>query len=495
MDLRDVIKVLHRNWMTVLVCAFIGMLVAGAASLMSTPTYTASTRLFVAIQNTGTISELQMGNSFSQARVQSYVETARTPVVLQPVIDELGLDTTAKDLSKNVSASADLSTVLITLSAESDSPVQAAAIAQAMASSLVDAVNELESSEASPEWSPVKLSIVEPATAPDSPSSPNIPLMIGAGLIVGTLAGGVLSILRSSLDSKIRSVDDIKRVSDLPLLGGIVLENDVAKKPLITQAEHQSSRAESFRQIRTNLQFAHVDSESKTTLVTSSVPGEGKSTTATNLAIALSQSGQRVALIDADLRRPTVSNYLGLESGAGLTTALVGKADLADLLQPWGEDQLYVLSSGRIPPNPSELLGSSAMRDLIARLEEEFDAVVIDAPPLLPVTDASILAQMVGGVVMVVGTRKLGTRDFEEALRSLQFVQANLLGLVMNFLPSKGPDAYSYGYYSYKSDQLPKSTQRNKRKKVKRFKASNNSARRSKDGRESYDFLFREDSR
>ncbi|MBO0896449.1 polysaccharide biosynthesis tyrosine autokinase [Arthrobacter sunyaminii] len=460
MDLRDVLTVLHRNWITILVCALTGVLALAATALMATPTYTASTRLFVAIQNTGTISELQMGNSFSQARVQSYVETARTPVVLQPVIDELGLEISAKDLSKNVSASADLSTVLITLSANSDSPVQAAAIAQAMAASLVNAVTDLESSDQTPEWSPVKLSIVEPATAPQSPSSPNTPLMIVAGLFAGTAVGIIYSLLRKSLDSKIRSVDDIKRVSTLPLLGGIVLETAVAKKPLITQVGYQSPRAESFRQIRTNLQFAHVDSRSKTTLVTSSVPGEGKSTIAANLAIALAQAGQRVALVDGDLRRPTIANYLGLESGAGLTTALLGDVDVADLLQPWGEDQLYVLTSGKIPPNPSELLGSEAMRALVVRLEAEFDAVIIDAPPLLPVTDASILAQVVGGVVMVVGTRKIGSRDFEKSLQSLDFVEANVLGLVVNFLPSKGPDAYASSYYSNESVIGPDKTER-----------------------------------
>jgi capsular exopolysaccharide synthesis family protein len=200
--------------------------------------------------------------------------------------------------------------------------------------------------------------------------------------------------------------------------------------------------------MRTNLQFANVTGEAKTVLVTSSLPGEGKSTTATNLAIALAQAGQTVCLIDADLRRPMVSDYLGLDRNAGLTTALIGSADVNDLLQPWGDDSMFVLTSGQIPPNPSELLGSSEMKRLIERLEGAFDTVIIDAPPLLPVTDAAVLSQHVGGVVVVVGAQKLRVHDLDKSMNALHMVGSNVLGVVLNMLPSKGPDAYAYRYYT-----------------------------------------------
>jgi capsular exopolysaccharide synthesis family protein len=143
-----------------------------------------------------------------------------------------------------------------------------------------------------------------------------------------------------------------------------------------------------------------------------------------------------------------VNEYLGLDRNAGLTTALLGAEDVNSLLQPWGEDSLYVLTSGQIPPNPSELLGSDEMKFLIARLEEAFDVVVIDAPPLLPVTDAAVLSQHVGGVVIVVGTQKLKQHDLEKSLSALALVGANLLGIVLNRLPLRGADSYAYGYYS-----------------------------------------------
>jgi capsular exopolysaccharide synthesis family protein len=448
LDIRDYLRILRRNWSTVVAFTLAGLLGAAAASVLIQPTYEAETQLFVSIQNSGSVQELAQGNTFTQARVQSYVKTVSTPTVLQPVIDSLGLDVTPLELAGKVSASTDINTVLITVAVLDKSPVQAAAIAQAVANSLIKAVESLERPKIDGA-SPVRLSVVTPATAPTAPSAPNTKVNLLMGLLLGVILGVGTALLKTTLDTRVRGEADVRRVTDVPILGGISYDQDAIKKPLVTQVAPQSPRAESFRQLRTNLQFAHVSHDSKTVLVTSSVPGEGKSTTATNLAISIAQSGQSVVLIDADLRRPMVGEYLGLERGAGLTTALVGKAHVDDLLQPWGEEGLFVLASGRIPPNPSELLGSLAMRELIQSLEGTFDSVVIDAPPLLPVTDAAVLAQHVGGVVIVVGSQKLRFADLEKSLAALAMVQADVLGVVMNRLPSKGPDAYAYSYGSY----------------------------------------------
>ncbi len=415
--------------------------------MLTTPTYTARTQLFVATQNSGSVLELQQGNTFSQARVASYVETAKTPVVLQPVIDSLGLGMSPSTLASKISANVEGSTVLLNISVTDSSPVRSAAIAEAVANSLISAVDRLES-PSKDGTSPVRLSVVTPASAPASPSSPNTILYLAAGLLIGAAVGVGSALVRSAVDTRVRSESDMRKITDASVLGGIAYDADAAKKPLLTQVQSQSPRAESFRQIRTNLQFAHVSHSSKSVLVTSSLPGEGKSTTAVNMAISLAQAGQRVALVDADLRRPMVGEYLGLDRSVGLTTYLVGHGELEDLLQPWGTDDLDVLASGQIPPNPSELLGSVAMSNLIEMLEARYDAVVIDAPPLLPVTDAAVLAQRVGGVVLVVGSRIVKNNDLLKSLSSLQMVDADLLGVVMNRLPAKDPDAYTYSYYS-----------------------------------------------
>jgi capsular exopolysaccharide synthesis family protein len=454
MELSDYLRILRRNWILVAGSTLLGILLSGAVSLSVPATYTAKTQLFVAIQSSGSVSELQQGNTFSQARVQSYVKTATTPAVLQPAIANLGLSITPAELAGRITASADLATVLIDISAADASPVQAAAIAQAVADSLIETVDRLEKPSQGG-TSPVRLSVITPATAPTVPSAPNTRFNLMLGLILGLGTGLGAAMLRSALDTKVRGESDVRRITDASILGGLAFDADAKKKTLLTQVPPQSPRAESFRQIRTNLQFAHVSHKSKTVMVTSSLPGEGKSTTAINLAIALAQAGQRVALIDADLRRPMVSEYLGLERNAGLTTVLVGSAHLEDLMQPWGDDELYVLTSGQIPPNPSELLGSEAMNTIIGALEREYDAVVVDAPPLLPVTDAAVLAQRVGGVVLVVGSQHVKTSDLEKSLSALEMVKADLLGVVLNMLPSKGPDAYAYTYYSYEAKAAP----------------------------------------
>lgn len=472
MELKDYLRILRRNWIVIVASALLGLLVAGSASLLAKPSYVAETKLFVALQNSNTVTELQQGNIFTQARVQSYVETVSTPSVLQPVIDRLGLNIDPQSLAARVVANSDPNTVLITISVTDESAVQAAAIAQAIGSSLVSAVDQLEKPSAGGA-SPVRLSIVTPASAPSAPSSPNVKLFLVLGFLGGIASGVGLAVVRSLADTRVRGEADLRRFTDAPILGGISFDSDATKKPLLTQSAQQSPRAESFRQLRTNLQFAHVSHASKTVLVTSSLPGEGKSTTATNLAIALAQAGQSVALVDADLRRPMIADYLGLERNVGLTTALIGKAELAEILQPWGSHELYVLASGQIPPNPSELLGSDKMKQLILELESTFDAVIIDAPPLLPVTDAVVLAQQVGGVALVVGTQKVRGTELEKALAALEMVEADLLGVVLNRLPSKGPDSYAYSYYS--SDAGTKTSKQNSVGRAKRSAPANSS--------------------
>ncbi|POH60797.1 polysaccharide biosynthesis tyrosine autokinase [Arthrobacter glacialis] len=451
MELRQYLLILRRNWIVIVTLVLVGLLVGGFTAIMTKPVYRAATQLFVATQSSGSVQDLQTGNSFIQARVSSYVKTALTPTVLEPVIATLGLDTTPQQLAKRVTASSDLSTVLISIAVEDRSPVQAAAIAQAVANSLIVAVDRLEMPTNGGD-SPVKISVVTPASAPLAPSSPNMKIYLVVGLMAGLALGIVAALLRTTLDSRVRSERDLAPLTSSPVLGGIAFDADATKNPLVSNGSAHSQRAESFRQLRTNLQFAHVSHKSKTVLVTSSLPGEGKSSTATNLAIAIAESGQSVALVDADLRRPMVAKYLGLEGQAGLTTALIGQADVQDLMQPWGKNELHVLTSGRIPPNPSELLGSVEMKLLIDRLEQAFDAVIIDAPPLLPVTDSAVLAQQVGGVLLVVGCHTAKRPQIEKAISTLQLVDADVLGVVLNRVPTKGPDAYSYSYYGYSSE-------------------------------------------
>lgn len=216
MDLRDYLHILRRNWILIAAASMAGILLGGAASILIRPTYTAETQLFVAIQNSGSAQELQQGNMFSQARVQSYVKTVATPIVLKPVIDTLGLETSVNDLAQRVKATSDLNTVLINISVADSSPVQASAVAQAVADSLIKAVDTLEKPKTGG-TSPISLSIITPAEAPSAPSAPNTKLNILLGLLVGLILGVASALLRSNMDNRIRGEADLRKVTSAPL--------------------------------------------------------------------------------------------------------------------------------------------------------------------------------------------------------------------------------------------------------------------------------------
>lgn len=446
MEFSDYGQHIRRNWKLLVGCLLLGLVSAAAASALMAPVYQSTTKLFVATQSSGSVLELQQGNNFTQQRVQSYVLTASTPLVLQPVIDNLGLPLNSSQLANKLQVSAELNTVVIAITASDATPEGAARIASGVAESLMGVIGNLESTA---EKTPLKLTVVAPAEIPLGPASPNILLNLVIGLIVGLAVGIGAAVLGTVLDTKIRSEADLKRITDGAVLGGVPHDPATGKKSLITHSVLKSARAEAFRQVRTNLQYAHFGKGANSMLVTSAIPGEGKSTSCIHLALTLAETGQSVVIVDADLRRPSVAGYLGLEQTAGLTTALIGRAEVDDLLQPYGAHGVHVLASGHVPPNPSELLGSKEMTELIRYLEGRFDHVLLDAPPLLPVTDAAVLAPRVGGVVLVVGARQVRLAEVRKALASLSMVDARLLGIVLNRLPGRGPDSQRYGYGSY----------------------------------------------
>ena len=449
-ELRDYVRVLRKRWRFVALLTLLALAGAAAASLLATPQYEARTQVFVSTQAEGSNSDLLQGSSFTQQRVKSYADVVTSPRVLDPVIADLGLQTSASELSDQIVAEAPPDTVLINVSVQDKSPAQAVAIANAVGDSFATVVSELEQ-PADGSASPVTISTVEPANEPGSPVSPDTRLNLALGLSVGLAIGIGAALLRETLDTTVKGEDDVRQVTDASVLGGIAYDPEAPKRPLIVQVDPQGSRAEAFRQLRTNLQFVDVANHPRSFVVTSSIPGEGKSTTAANLAITMAASGARVCLVEGDLRRPKVAEYLGMEGSVGLTTVLIGQAELGDVLQPWGNGNLHVLPAGQVPPNPSELLGSAAMEDLLRKLETTYDAVIIDAPPLLPVTDAAVLTKLADGAVLVVGSQRINRDQLAKAISNLTAVDGRVLGVILNLLPTKGPDAYSYYSYGYAS--------------------------------------------
>ncbi|SMQ58444.1 polysaccharide biosynthesis tyrosine autokinase [Agreia sp. VKM Ac-1783] len=450
MELRDYARILQKSWVLIAVLLFVGIGAAAGFSILQTPKYSSSAKVFVSTSGGSSVSDLQQGNTFSQQRVKTYADLATTPIVLLPVIAELGLDLSSADLAAMVTATAPLNTTLIEIGVTNVDPALASQIATAVSESLTKVVEKIETpADTGSTTSPVKLTLVQHAEVPQVPVSPNIPLNIALGGLVGLVLGIAIAVLREASDNRIRSERDVEAITDAPILGGIVFDSKAAERPLIVHDDPRSPRAESFRTLRTNLQYLDVGRESRSFVITSSIQSEGKSTSAVNLAIALADAGSRVLLVDADLRRPKIHEYLGLEGAVGLTDLLIGRAEPEDVIQPWGQRDLFVLPAGTIPPNPSELLGSDALLKLVSEFNRAFDVVLFDSAPLLPVTDAAILARTVGGTIVVCAAGRTHKNQLRGAFTALANVDAPVSGVVLTMLPTKGPDAYGHGRYGY----------------------------------------------
>lgn len=452
MTLQDYIRILHKHWILILVTTLVGIGAGATVSLLTTPTYQASTRLYVSVRTAegAATGDLVQGSTFARQVVASYVDVIGTAIVLEPVIEELGLDMSVGQLARNVTATSAANTVMIDITASADSPQRAADIANATGASFTRvAQDELDSPGGEAENSPIRITTVQPAMAPGAPVSPRVPVNLALAGILGLALGLGIAVLRTVLDTRVHSLHDIEQITPKPLLGGIAYDPEASSRPLIVHADPRNPRAESFRTLRTNLQFLQVGEGSRAFVVSSAGPSEGKSTTTANLAISLAETGARVALLDGDLRLPKVATYMGIEGGVGMTDVLIGKVELVDALQRWGRTQLYVLPAGKVPPNPSELLGSTAMDRLLEMLGEHFDYVLIDAPPLLLVTDAAVVSKKTKGVILAAASGQTKKAALQAAVRTLETAGAELLGVVVTKLPTKGPDSYGYGEYGY----------------------------------------------
>ncbi|WP_241978805.1 polysaccharide biosynthesis tyrosine autokinase [Cryobacterium sp. Hh7] len=424
MELRDYIRILRDSWILIVAATCQAVSAASVFSIVQTPTSSTTSKAVVLTESGGTTSDLVQGAKFAVARVKTYARLATTPLVLLPVIESLDLRSTAVELAKRIAVSAPLDTSIRDISVTDTDPIRAAEIANAVAQSLTDEVKKVEQPDDPTAASPVKLPRVQVATVPTSTVSPNVPLHFAWGALVGLALGVGLAVLRETLDTRIRTQRDVEQITDVPVIGGILFHPKAIERPLIVHADPRSSRAESFRTLRTNLQYLDVERAERSFMITSSIGSEGKSTTSANLAISLADSGARVLLVDADLRRPRVADYMNIEGGVGLTDVLIGRAALSDVIQPWGRGQLFVLLAGHIPPNPSEMLGSSRMKQVIEDFNRTFDVVIFDSPPLLPVTDAAILAKSVGVAILIVAAGRTQKAQLKGAIAALASVGA-----------------------------------------------------------------------
>jgi polysaccharide biosynthesis transport protein len=447
-QLQDYLRLVRRHWLLILVTTLLGLVVSLAYVLLAPAQYQSTAKALISASTAKTVNDLSQGATYTQSVVKTYADIATTGYVLRPVIQELRLRETSQELAKRVEVTAPADETILEITATDRSPSGAAALANAVASELRAAVANITPSSTSADAN-FRVVQVEQAAVPVAPASPNVALSLILGVLIGLVLGVLTALLRSTLDTRVRAAHDVEHITERPVLGSMTYDPRVKSSPLVVRESAGSPRAEEFRTLRTNLQFVEIPRGSRAIVVTSSVEGEGKSTIAANLALIMADAGERVALVDADLRRPRLAEYLGMDAGVGMTDVLIEAVPLDDALQQFGDGTLFVLPAGRAAPNPGELVQGERMTQLIEELRGRFDAVIFDAPPLLPVSDARVLAHHTDGALVVASVRKVRRAQLRSALVSLARADARVLGVVMTLVPKRGPDAYGYGYGDY----------------------------------------------
>ena len=458
MDLRHVLAAFHR-WRVVMVVLFLfGIGSASAYAVVTPRTYASDATVFFSLNRGTTASTLAQGSTYTQNAVKTYSHLVTLSLVLEPVISTLQLDMSTTQLARHISVQTQPDTVLATITATADNPELAAKIANAVSVQLGTSVLSLSEGGANSPGA-VRVTLVSSATVPRLPQSPNVPLVIGLGVIVGLFLAVAAAILLDLLTSPL--VDDERAERDSPIIGKIVRDSRARSQPLPILSHPAGMRAESFRSLRTNLRHLHETDAAQCLVVTSALPREGRTSVAVNLALTIAQSHRRVLLIDADLRRPAVADRLGLDTEHGLSDVLLGEQKMVDAIrsmsaETWKDDTvLDVLGSGRLAPDPGELFARPVMTEILDDARKRYDFVIIDTPPLLPVTDAALLAAQSDGTLLVVNARSTTERDFEESQTALRLAGARVHGVVFNAVAGRRRSGLGFQLYGLRDRVWP----------------------------------------
>ena len=451
MTIADLLQIVRKHLASAIISFVVVFAAVAAVTFIMPPKYTATAEVFATYAGqsgqTQTTNDMSSGANYLNTQITTYPELVKTEAVLQPVIKDLGLD-----LAGVVTATNPTNTFMVDISAEVGDPQQAADIANSVAKNLADQISSDLYNNSSSSGSPIKLTVVQKAQTPTGQSSPNIPLYLAAGLILGLIVGIGVALLKDILNTKVDSTDDVRELTHASSLGTVPQATILDDSRPVVVAQPAGSEAEEFRRIRTNLSFlttTATQGHGRLLIITSTDPSEGKTTVSSNVAVALAEEGKSVLLIDADLRHPSVAHKLGIEGHVGLSHVLSRQASPADVIQKYWKPNLHIMPAGKRPANASILLNSDLMKEMVEQALTQYDYVIIDTAPLSVANDATVFGRMAGGLVLVTGKGVVEKKELENTATALQAAEVPILGFIFNFADPKKIHSKNYYYYYY----------------------------------------------
>lgn len=440
MTLHDYLAALRAHWILLIALFLLGSASAYAYAQSMQPIYRSQTQVIVIPARGDSTMELVQGASYVQGVVQTYTILAASPTVLQPVIDNLGLDESVHRLAQRMTVDVPLDTVVINIGVEDVNPESARKTADEIAHQLSLSVAKVSPLGENDEPA-LRIETITPARVPTVPISPNTRNFVAVGAASGLTIAAAIAVIRRQFLQRVSTMQSLSDF-DVPVLGEIPATTEGRSIAQSVRMDPDARISEAVRKISANLQFLNLDTPRSALMIASGSSAEGKTSVSLGLAMSLAEAGKSVAYIEADMRRPGAASYTRLDNSVGLTAVLLGEVSFEDAVQRWGRGNLDIMTCGALPPNPGRLLASGELRAVIEEARARYDHVIVDSAPVLSVSDALWLSELVDGSIVVVRSRRTKVADTRRVIATLEATPTPVLGIIVNGIRGKVHSPY-----------------------------------------------------
>lgn len=432
--LDELIEALKKRWLMILSIVLISTVISIVFNFfIIKPKYEVNTKVFIGKEESDNQGYNQNDVLMYQKLMKTYSEAIKTKDLVSKSLSKIDSDLEVSDVLNNLTVETIVDTQILKIKYRSNYTEEAMDIVKAISEEFIKTSKELVPNG--------KVKIIEEAELPKSPISPNKTMNIAIGFLIGIMVGISLAFILEFLDNTFKNKEQLARELELPVVGLIL--KVIKENIFIVEKDPKSIAAERYKVLRTNIQYSSFDKKCKVIVITSSEASEGKSVISGNLSLCMAQEEKKVILIDCDLRKASLHKKFGIPNLFGLSDVVAGKMDLHEVIYRYNEN-LAILTSGNIPPNPSEMLSSKAFERLLNTLRESFDYIILDTPPILAVTDSQILSTKADGTILVVKAEKTKRDTVRDAVGYLKQVNTNIIGTVLNMVDIKRDNKYYY---------------------------------------------------